>query len=870
MKCQLLDKRLNEVMMMVLVRQTENCDRLLHMVMTDMKLLVVEIETTDITADDVDKVSCSTDVERSKQVDLKFAHSSIELHLYDIHADQDKHEVDRRVGCHVMGDEEEDKYLAPTDSIPVALPVVGHASSAEETDLFKTDESAATPPPHPAYRRLCTAHTGTYVLGESSAAAAARLGKPVRDDLYRFVDTVERGDDSMPTAMERVIELSTTFDRVTSMIYAMIEKKRDDQALQKARVDRLFRDMRYHARTTSLIEVEARASRTAWAQSMDASDAACSGVIGLRNQVLALRTEITDLRAADCKFQTTVRTQQEEIRELRASDRKLQGQFIYALTALITTRANPATTTATITTSVTDTHLEALIEQGVAKVLAARDANRNTNSNDSHVSGIDLKKKMTDKGNGTGQKPTCYECGAQGHFKKDCQKLKNNKRGTKGGNATAPTKVYDVGRVGTNPDSNIITVFPEDLLGLPLTRQVEFQIDLIPGATPVARAPYRLDPSEMKELSDQWKELSEKSFIRPNSSPSGAPVLFVKKKDGSFWMCIKNQELNKLTVKNHYPLPRIDDLFDQLQRSSVYSKINLRSGYHQLRVREEDIPKTKKKEHEEHLKAILELLKKEELYAKFSKCEFWIPKVLFLGNVIDSQGIHVDPVKIKSIKDWASPKTPTEIHQFLGLAGYYRSAPILALPKGSKDFVVYCNASHKGLGDVLMQIEKTKARKPKNIKNEDVRGMLVENSKDPEKLRTEKLEPHADGTLYVNELIQETTERIIQIKQRMQAACDRQKSYDDLKCNMMEFQIGDRVMLKVSPWKGVVRFGKRGKLNPRYVRPFKKCHADEPLVVPLDGLHFDDKLHFVEEPIGIMDQEEEVPTSLHKDRTFIK
>ncbi|GJR75819.1 putative reverse transcriptase domain-containing protein [Tanacetum coccineum] len=238
-------------------------------------------------------------------------------------------------------------------------------------------------------------------------------------------------------------------------------------------------------------------------------------------------------------------------------------------------------------------------------------------------------------------------------------------------------------------------VFPEDLPGLPPTRQVEFQIDLVPGAAPVARAPYRLAPSEMKELSEQLKELSDKGFIRPSSSPWGAPVLFVKKKDGSFRMCIDYRELNKLTVKNRYPLPRIDDLFDQLQGSSVYSKIDLRSGYHQLRVREEDIPKTafrtryghyefqvmpfgltnapavfmdlmnrvckpyldkfvivfiddiliyskSKQEHEEHLKIILELLKKEELYAKFSKCEFWIPKVQFLGHVIDSEGIHVD------------------------------------------------------------------------------------------------------------------------------------------------------------------------------------------------------------------------------------
>ncbi|GJV05170.1 putative reverse transcriptase domain-containing protein [Tanacetum coccineum] len=243
----------------------------------------------------------------------------------------------------------------------------------------------------------------------------------------------------------------------------------------------------------------------------------------------------------------------------------------------------------------------------------------------------------------------------------------------------------------------------------------------------------------MKELSEQLQELSDKGFIRPSSSPWGAPVLFVKKTDGSFRMCIDYQELNKLIVRNRYPLLMIDDLFNQLQGSSIYSKIDLRSGYHQLRVREQDVPKTTfrtqyghyefqvmpfgltnahadKKEHEEHLKAILELLKKEKLYAKFSKCEFWIPKVQFLGHVIDSRGIHVDPAKIESIKDWASPKTPTEIRQFLGLAGYYRSAPILALPEGSEDFVVYCDASHKGLGVVLMQREKVIAYASRQLK----------------------------------------------------------------------------------------------------------------------------------------------------------
>ncbi|GJS21326.1 hypothetical protein Tco_0449958 [Tanacetum coccineum] len=330
---------------------------------------------------------------------------------------------------------------------------------------------------------------------------------------------------------------------------------------------------------------------------------------------------------------------------------------------------------------------------------------------------------------------------------------------------------------------DFLEVFPDELPRLPPPRQVEFHIDLIPGATPVARAPYRLAPSEMKELSKQLQELSEK-------------------------------ELNKLTIKNRYPLPRIDDLFDQLQGSSVYSKIDLRSGYHQLRIREEDIPITafrtryghyefqvmpfgltnapavfmdlmnrvckpyldkfvivfiddiliyskNKEEHGEHLKTILNLLRSEMLYAKFSKCDFWLDSVQFLGHVIDRNGVHVDPAKIEAIKNWAAPTTPTEVRQFLGLAGYYRrfikefsliskpltkltqknkpyvwgddeeeafqtlklklcSAPILSLPEGSEDFVVYCDASLKGFGAVLMQREKVIAYASRQLrKNEE-------------------------------------------------------------------------------------------------------------------------------------------------------
>ncbi|GJZ88902.1 putative reverse transcriptase domain-containing protein [Tanacetum coccineum] len=229
-----------------------------------------------------------------------------------------------------------------------------------------------------------------------------------------------------------------------------------------------------------------------------------------------------------------------------------------------------------------------------------------------------------------------------------------------------------------------LEVFPDDLPGLPPARQVEFQINLVPSAAPVARIPYQLAPAEMQELSTQLQELSDKGFIRPSSSPLGAPVLFVKKKYGSFWMCIDYRELNKLTMKNRYPLLRIDHLFDQLTRYGHYKfqvmsfgLTNTPTVFMDLMNRVckpyldrfvivfiDDILiySKSRKEHEGHLRLILKLLKEEKLYAKFSKCEFWLSMVQFLGHVIDSECIYVDPAKIESIKDWASPKTPTKIH----------------------------------------------------------------------------------------------------------------------------------------------------------------------------------------------------------------
>ncbi|GKE09453.1 putative reverse transcriptase domain-containing protein, partial [Tanacetum coccineum] len=295
-------------------------------------------------------------------------------------------------------------------------------------------------------------------------------------------------------------------------------------------------------------------------------------------------------------------------------------------------------------------------------------------------------------------------------------------------------------------------VFLNDLSRLPPLQEIEFRIELTPRATPVAKSPYRLAPFELEELSGQLKELQDKGFIRPSSSPWGAPVLFVKKKDGSFRMCIDYRELNKLTVKNRYPLPKIDDLFDQLTRYGhfeftvmPFGLTNAPAVFMDLmnRVCRPYLDKfvivfiddiliysNTREEHVEHLSLVLGLLKKEKLYAKFSKCEFWLREVQLLRHVINGNGIHVDPSKIEAIKNWKAPKTPTEVRLFLGMARYYRrfienfskiakSLTILtqkSLPDGPKDFVVYYDASDIGLGCVLMQRVKVIAYASRQLK----------------------------------------------------------------------------------------------------------------------------------------------------------
>ncbi|GJY89145.1 putative reverse transcriptase domain-containing protein [Tanacetum coccineum] len=263
-------------------------------------------------------------------------------------------------------------------------------------------------------------------------------------------------------------------------------------------------------------------------------------------------------------------------------------------------------------------------------------------------------------------------------------------------------------------------VFPDDLSRLPPIREIEFWIELTPRAMPVAKSLYRLAPSELEELSGQLKELQDKGFIRPSLSPYGAPVLFVNKKDGSFRMCIDYRELNKLTVKNCYPLPRIDDLFDQLQRSQCFSKIDLRSGYHQLRVHEYGIPKTAFRTRYGNFEFTIMpfgLTNAPTIFMDLMNkvCRPYLDKfmIVFIDDILiysKTQEEHVEHLsKIEAVKNWKAPRTSTEGEEqeyaFQTLKDKLHNALVLALPDGSEDFVVYCDASRIGLGCVLMQRE---------------------------------------------------------------------------------------------------------------------------------------------------------------------
>ncbi|GJV64208.1 putative reverse transcriptase domain-containing protein [Tanacetum coccineum] len=439
----------------------------------------------------------------------------------------------------------------------------------------------------------------------------------------------------------------------------------------------------------------------------------------------------------------------------------------------------------------------------------------------------------------------------------------------------------------------------------------------------------------------------DKGFIQPSSSPWGAPVLFVKKKDGSFRMCIDYRELNKLTIKNRYPFPRIDDIFDQLQGSQYFSKIELRFGYHQLRVHEDDIPKTVFRTRYGNFEFTLipfGLTNAPSVFMNLMNqvCRPYLDKFMIvfiddiliysrtkeehemhLGHVINGEGIYVDPSKNEAIKNLEAPRTPSQD----------------PLPDGPEDFVVYCDASGLRLGCVLMEKGKVIAYASRQLKIHEknytahdlelgavvfslkiwrhylygTKSVIYTDHKSLQHIFSQKeLNMHqhhwiklfndygceihyhlgkanivADA-LSRKEIFKPRRVRAMNmtiqssIKDKLKAAHDRQKSYAKNHRKPLEFSVGDHVLLKVSPWKGVVRFGKKGKLAPRFVGPFeitkrigpvayrlrlpqelngvhdtfhvsnlKKCLADPTLQIPLEEIQVDARLNFVEEPVEI-------------------
>nr|GEW98268.1 putative reverse transcriptase domain-containing protein [Tanacetum cinerariifolium] len=635
------------------------------------------------------------------------------------------------------------------------------SSTSRRTDISGTDISKADVPPR---KRACLTNPAPeFEVEESSAAGAARRPGPTESDLRRYrveqagygiIDTWDEIVDTLmeidPTTFEgvnqRVTELDTIVRQRIDKFEIRFEEAQDDRAFLRARVNTLFRDRPNHRRTAMLLDREVMYAR----ENQLTTTLGCIEILEARDPepqegpAEAVSSSECDANRNRNGYNsndsgTGGRRQMTTPREctytdfLKCQPMSFQGTegvvgYIGGLPDMI-----HGSVTASKPHSVQEA-IEFATEMMDKKMLthAERQTEHKRNFDD------------TLRNNQHQQQPFKRN---NGHYKSDCPKLKNENQGNRARNGNVVARAYDVGTTETNPNSNVVT-----------------------------------------------------GFIRPSSSPWGAPILFVKKKDGSFRMCIDYRELNKLTVKNRYPLPKIDDLFEQLQGSSVYSKIDLRSGYHQLRVEKEDILKTafrtlyghykfqvmpfgltnapavfmylmnrvckphlgkfvivfiddiliyskSKQEHEEHPKLILELLKKEHIYAKFSKCEFWIPKTLGMVR--------------KDTYRWLNFHTTTV------------TMLVLKLPHSRH---LWSEVSITG-----------------------------------------------------PELIHETTEKIVQIKQRIQAARDRQKSYADMRLKQSSQHV--------------------------YIYNLKKCLSDEPLEISLDEVHIDDKLRFVEEPVDIMDYE---------------
>ncbi|GJT16098.1 putative reverse transcriptase domain-containing protein, partial [Tanacetum coccineum] len=669
------------------------------------------------------------------------------------------------------GMREEHLALADSSAAPVADPV----PLAGDTEAFETDESAPTPrsTASPPLLLLSTSHRTDVLEAEMlpenlftySRSQFRESGGSSTDGARETAKPYSRGLTPPSRAWIRL--------QRTEEFQVRFEEAYDDRAYLRARVNTLFRDRPYHRHTTLALDREAVYARIAWTGSEERSTAI-------------------------------------EAHKMPPKRR--------------TTRATPATMTAP-TTTVTDAQLQALIDQGIAAALTERDASRSRDGDNNHATVL-LQVRLSSAS------CTLQECldGWNSHSK-----------GPVGQDVAYHADVRGTDLLAYNQRFQELALmcdrmFPEE--SAKVERYVGSLPDMIHGSVKASK------PQSMQEAIEFATEMMDKKMLTAAERQAENKRKF---EDTSRNNQNQQQPFKRNNVARAYtagpgdkkPYGGIKPLLGEEPNIPSQIEDYVRSTT-RLRVLLKERPK-----HEEHLKLILELLKKEQLYAKFSKCEFWIPKVQFLGHVIDSQGIHVDPAKIESVKDWASPKSAMEIHQFLGLAGYYRrfiegfskiakpmtkltqkkvkfdwgdkaetafqlikhklcSAPILALPEGNEDFIVYCDASIKGLGAVLMQREKViayasrqlkiheknytthdlelgaveknnkaitvqglsddywfgpsqanleaqiEARKPENLESEDVRGMLIENSKDQEKPKKEKLEPRVDGTLCLN------------------------------------------------------------------------------------------------------------------------